>query len=187
MNRKTRHTAVYLEAISKKRKAEFLALVESNRRFHKQWVAAPLTEALFTRYLARAKDEAFRGFFVCRTEDKALIGVINISQIIRGLFQSAFLGYYAFQPFTGNGYMSQGMSLVFKEAFTVLNLHRLEANIQPRNSASKNLVEKLGFRMEGFSPKYLQVDGKWRDHERWAITKEDWAKKSSKPRSNRAR
>jgi ribosomal-protein-alanine N-acetyltransferase len=99
---------------------------------------------------------------------------INVSQIVRGFFQSAFLGYYIFEPFARNKYMGDGLSLVLNEAFMKLDLHRLEANIQPKNIRSKKLVKRLGFRLEGFSPKYLNVDGKWCDHERWAITKDIW-------------
>jgi hypothetical protein len=74
--------------------------------------------------------------------------------------------------------MSEALREAIKEAFTRLNLHRLEANIQPANRASKKVVRKLGFRLEGFSPRFLQVGGKWRDHERWAITIEDRGNKT---------
>jgi ribosomal-protein-alanine N-acetyltransferase len=71
--------------------------------------------------------------------------------------------------------MSAGVRLAVDHAFHHLGLHRLEANIQPDNQASIHLVKKLGFRKEGFSPRYLRINGDWRDHERWAITVEDWA------------
>ena len=70
--------------------------------------------------------------------------------------------------------MRKGLSLVLSKCFEELGLHRLEANIQPENENSKKLVQRLGFTKEGFSRKYLRVDGDWRDHERWAILKEDW-------------
>ncbi len=73
--------------------------------------------------------------------------------------------------------MTKGLKLALDEAFFTLKLHRLEANIQPGNKASKNLVKRLGFRLEGFSPRFLEVGNKWRDHERWAITAEEWKKR----------
>jgi ribosomal-protein-alanine N-acetyltransferase len=113
------------------------------------------------------------GYFV-RTENGELAGVINISQIVRGNFCSAYLGYYSFVPHNGHGYMKRGLAAVLREAFSRHGLHRLEANIQPGNSESRALVQRAGFRLEGFSPRYLKIGGRWRDHERWAITAEDW-------------
>lgn len=101
------------------------------------------------------------------------MGVINVSQIFLGAFRSAYLGYYAGARHMGQGYMSEGLRLVIRNAFSKLGLHRLEANIQPANRASLRLVRRAGFRREGFSPRYLKVLGRWRDHERWAVTVED--------------
>ena len=70
--------------------------------------------------------------------------------------------------------MFEGVCLAIVYAFNDLNLHRLEANIQPENQASINLVQRLGFEKEGFSPQYLKINGEWRDHERWALTAENW-------------
>ncbi len=70
--------------------------------------------------------------------------------------------------------MSEGIRLVLNHAFYTLGLHRVEANIQPENIASINLVKGLGFILEGFSRRYLKINGEWRDHERWALTVEDW-------------
>ena len=87
------------------------------------------------------------------------------------LFRS--LGYYALAPHAGKGLMSAGLELVLTRAFGELALHRLEANIQPKNRRSIELVRRAGFRCEGLSPRYLKIAGRWRDHERWAITVED--------------
>jgi ribosomal-protein-alanine N-acetyltransferase len=100
--------------------------------------------------------------------------VVNLSEIVRGGFQSAYLGYYAFVPCAGRGLMFEGLGLVLRHAFSRMRLHRLEANIQPENRASLALVERLGFRREGFSSRYLKIGGRWRDHERWAVLKEGW-------------
>jgi ribosomal-protein-alanine N-acetyltransferase len=111
---------------------------------------------------------------VCRRSDGAIVGFINISEIVRGVFQSAFLGYGGVAEHTGQGYMREGLELVLARAFTELGLHRLEANIQPGNTASIALVQRCGFVREGFSERYLKVGGRWRDHERWAIRVEQW-------------
>ncbi len=102
-----------------------------------------------------------------------MVGVYNVSQIYYGHLRSAYLGYYAFTPFSGQGYMSEGIRLTLRHAFGPLKLHRLEANIQPENEPSRALVKGAGFRLEGYSPRYLKIGGRWRDHERWAILAED--------------
>jgi len=76
--------------------------------------------------------------------------------------------------FAGQGYMTEGMRLALAQAFGPLKLHRLEANIQPANTDSIALVKRLGFKREGYSPRYLKIGGRWQDHERWAVLREDW-------------
>ena len=100
--------------------------------------------------------------------------MININEIVRGVFCSGYLGYYAFVPHDGRGYMRTGLAAVLRLAFRSYGLHRLEANIQPGNGRSIALVQGLGFEREGYSPRYLKIGGRWRDHERWAITSESW-------------
>jgi [ribosomal protein S5]-alanine N-acetyltransferase len=147
-------------------------LIKMSRPVLRPWVTPPASRAAFGAYLRRARRATERGFLVCRLEDRAIAGVINVSQIFLGNFRSAYLGYYAGAPFMGQGYMSEGLRLVLRHAFGALGLHRLEANIQPKNRASIRLVRRAGFRREGFSPRYLKIRGRWRDHERWAITGE---------------
>jgi ribosomal-protein-alanine N-acetyltransferase len=110
----------------------------------------------------------------CRRSDHAILGFFNLSQIARGLLQSAYLGYAVGKPHAGHGYMRDGIGLVLRHAFTDLRLHRVEANIQPGNRASIALAQGAGFRREGFSPRYLKIGGRWRDHERWAILSDEW-------------
>lgn len=100
--------------------------------------------------------------------------MIAINQIVRGNLQSAYLGFRIGAAYAGSGYMTLALPLVLRHAFDTLRLHRLEANIQPENDASIALVRRAGFTREGFSRRYLKINGRWRDHERWAILREDW-------------
>jgi [ribosomal protein S5]-alanine N-acetyltransferase len=111
---------------------------------------------------------------ICHSINKCIVGVANLSQIFYKAFQNAYLGYYVNIEFAGQGFMGEGIPLVINHAFYSLGLHRIEANIQPGNIASINLVNRLGFTKEGFSRRYLKINGEWRDHERWALTVEDW-------------
>ena len=154
-------------------KEEFLAAVARSGKLHQHWARPPKTDKEFKEYLRRFKSEAHVGYWVC-TETGELAGVININEIVRGVFRSGYLGYYAFAPHNGRGYMKKGLCAVLAEVFLRQRLHRLEANIQPDNEASRQLVKRCGFRLEGFSPRYLKLAGRWRDHERWAITVEEW-------------
>ncbi|RZL49295.1 MAG: GNAT family N-acetyltransferase [Pedobacter sp.] len=103
-----------------------------------------------------------------------LAGVFTISGVIRGLFQSAYLGYNAFIPHNGKGHMSTGIKLLLQDVFENKKLHRLEANIQPENYASLRFAERAGFHREGYSKNYLRINGEWKDHERWAIINDNW-------------
>ncbi len=151
---------------------EFVALARASVGLHHPWYTMPTTREDFQAYLARFRQPGTEGFLVCLRDGGAMAGMITIDSIIRGRSQSASLSYAAFAPAAGRGYMCGGLALVLRYAFTELRLHRLEASIQPANQASLRLVRRLGFRREGFSPGLLFVDGAWRDHERWAITRE---------------
>ena len=134
----------------------------------------PETTRAVARWLGAAGPRRLR-LLVCRREDGAIAGVVNLNEIVRGAFHSTYLGYYGFAPHAGQSYMAEGLGLVLRHAFRRMGLHRLEANIQPGNRDSRALVRGLGFRREGFSPRYLKIGGRWRDHERWAIVREAWA------------
>jgi ribosomal-protein-alanine N-acetyltransferase len=108
-------------------------------------------------------------FAIRRRDDDALIGYADVTNVVRGLFLSAYLGYYVFQGYERQGLMTEGLQLVIRHAFGKLRLHRLEANIQPENLPSIALIKASGFSKEGYSPKYLKIRGRWRDHERWAL------------------
>jgi ribosomal-protein-alanine N-acetyltransferase len=161
--------AVTLTTPTAERRDEFLAAMRASRSLHRPWLKPPLTRREYDNYLSRLELDRFEGFLVCRRDDDAIVGFFNLGEIIRGNLQSAFLGYGAVAEFAGSGYMTAGLRLVIRRAFVTLRLHRLEANIQPGNRASIALVSRCGFEREGFSPLYLKVGGRWRDHERWAI------------------
>ncbi|MEU9101474.1 GNAT family N-acetyltransferase [Streptomyces sp. NPDC048361] len=152
---------------------EFTALAAASRALHAPWLFPPADPDAYASYVDRLLDDPTRhGYLVCERGDGRISGFININNVVEGAFQSGALGYGAFAPAAGRGLMSEGLTLVVRHAFTRLGLHRLEANIQPRNEGSVNLVRRAGFRLEGYSPDFLFIDGAWRDHERWAITKE---------------
>jgi len=141
---------------------------KKSQTLHHPWTYPPTD---FQHYLQQEGR-----YFLCLTETHQIIGTFNISNIIRGYLHSAYLGYEGFEPFQGHGYMRLGINLLLNEAFHVLNLHRLEANIQAENTASIRLVADAGFILEGFSRQYLRIGGQqWMDHQRWAIINEDWA------------
>lgn len=151
----------------------YLEAVDESKSLHNPWVFPPNNTQSFRQYLLDAEKENKESFFLFN-EHEDLAGVFNLNDIVRGCFQSAFLGFYAMKKFSGKGLMSLGLKLLMKEAFDELGLHRIEANIQPKNESSICLIKKNLFKKEGFSPRYLMVDGEWRDHERWALTKEDY-------------
>jgi ribosomal-protein-alanine N-acetyltransferase len=184
---------VYLRRPRPSDRASFLAAVRASRTLHAGWVRAPASAARFASYVRRFAGAKSRrvasathvGLLACRSEDDAPVGVFNLSEIVRGSFSSAYLGYYAFEPYAGQGYMSEAFELVLRVAFIALRLHRIEVNVQPKNRRSIALARRAGFTHEGFSRRYLSVAGRWRDHERWALLVEDWVARRRARRSTR--
>ena len=101
-------------------------------------------------------------------------GEINVNSVQRGPFQSAYLGYWIDQEQAGNGYTPEGVVLVLRYSFEELKLHRIQISIVPRNVPSLRVVEKLKLRNEGVAVRYLEINGVWEDHVRFAITAEEW-------------
>ena len=181
-NRKTVSTSlkVYLRRPAPTDLAKLIERFRGSRELFRGFASAKFDRDSFNEMLATADSETKRTFLICRYEDDAIVGTITLSQIFHKAFQNAYLGYQLFGGFTGNGYMTEAVELVLQYAFNVLGLHRVEANVQPENKPSIAVLERCGFSREGFSRRYLKIAGRWRDHERWAILKEDWA--SSKKR-----
>lgn len=101
-------------------------------------------------------------------------GEINLSSIQRGPFQSAYVGYWIDEAVAGHGYTPEALVVLARFAFDDLRLHRIQISIIPRNSASRRVVEKVKFRDEGTAERYLEINGVWEDHVRYAITSEEW-------------
>ncbi|MEU1479326.1 GNAT family protein [Streptomyces sp. NPDC005760] len=169
--------------------AEFTARARESKELHQPWLFPPDSESAYLAYAGRLiEDRTKAGFLVCeknrekngeksgqKEEERGgggIAGFININNIVEGGFRCGALGYGAFAHAAGRGLMREGLNLVIDHAFGPMRLHRLEINAQPRNTASLALARSCGFRLEGFSPKMLYIDGEWRDHERWAITAE---------------
>jgi [ribosomal protein S5]-alanine N-acetyltransferase len=128
----------------------------------------------FDRLLAEEHNDAAELFLIIRLVDDAIVGTIGLSQIFRKRFQNAYLGYLLGSGYTGNGYMTEAVRLIVRFAFRDLKLHRIEANVQPNNEPSLAVLRRTGFKKEGYSERYLKIGGRWCDHERWAITRENW-------------
>lgn len=152
----------------------FIGLTRKSVTLHAPWVSPPTEQEAYASYLEGLDGQRKLGFLICRPSDGELLGLVNVSEIVRGAFHSAYLGYWIGAPFARQGYMRAGLKAVIDHCFDAHLLHRLEANIQPDNTASIALVQSLGFRREGYSPDYLHIAGQWRDHERWAILNDHW-------------
>jgi [ribosomal protein S5]-alanine N-acetyltransferase len=154
--------------------AEFLSAVRASRELHGDWVSPPADGPAFASYLLRLGGADHDGYFVRAKEDGRLAGVVNLNNIVRGSFQSAYIGYYAFVGGEGRGLLTEGVALLVGQAFGPLGLHRVEADIQPDNVRSVRLAERLGFRDEGLARRLLYIAGEWRDHRRFVMLGEDW-------------
>lgn len=119
--------------------------------------------------------DAAYGFGLFLREGERFAGEVTLGSVQRGPFQSASVGYWIDEACAGHGYVPEGVALLMRHAFDDLHLHRLEAAIVPRNGASRRVVEKLCLREEGIAERFLQIDGVYEDHVRYAITVEEWA------------
>lgn len=142
------------------------------------WPPDALTRAAFSRRLRRQaqewRDDLGYGFLVFDRLTDTLTGGIGIGNVRRGVAQMATIGYWVGEPFARRGYISAATRLALQFAFGHLGLHRIEASCLPNNTASRGLLEKVGFIEEGYARAYLRIDGRWRDHILYAITREEW-------------
>ena len=173
---------IALSAPSAADAAEFVEAVRASRELHRPWTDPPDSPERFADYLERVAGDEFAARLIRHAGCGKLVGYVNVNNVVRGPFQSAYLGYSAFASHAGRGLMATGVRAFIDTAFNDLGLNRLEANIQPNNHRSIHLVRRLGFELEGFSRRYLWVDGAWRDHERWALLAEDWKGRTPTPK-----
>lgn len=160
---------ITIKKISPKDENEFLRSARASRLGHQPWVKVPVTASAFRRYVNEMRTTEDLTFVVRRTDTGSIVGVVELQDIFMGDFKNAYIIYYAFEGQQRQGLMSHAVTKVIQIAFSKLKLHRLEANIQPENNASKKLAKRCGFRKEGYSPKFLKKGGHWCDHERWAL------------------
>jgi ribosomal-protein-alanine N-acetyltransferase len=161
--------------------ADWAALRNDSREFlapwEPVWAADELSRSAFRRRIRRYQRE-IRGdiaypFFVFRKVDNVLMGGCTLSNVRRGVTQSAALGYWIGERYARRGHMYAALSATLPFVFHVLALHRLEAACIPENEASRALLRKLGFREEGRARRYLQINGEWRDHVLFALLEDD--------------
>ena len=153
--------------------AAFLDAMQDSVGLHSPWLSAPKTHAEWQRYMTRLERDNEAGFLVKRIHDGAICGVVNLNIITYEALCGAYVSYFGVAEQAEKGYMREGLSQVIRHAFDKLGLHRLEANIQPDNLPSIALAKSVGFQYEGFSPRFLKINGQWCDHERWAVLADD--------------
>jgi len=161
--------AITIKKVSPRDEIEFLRVARASRSIHNAWVKVPLTVSAFRRYVNDMRTAEDQAFVVRRRDTGSIAGVVELQDIFMGDFKNAYIIYYAFEGHQRQGLMKQAVIEVIQIAFSKLKLHRLEANIQPENKASKKLAKTCGFSKEGYSPKFLKKGGQWCDHERWAL------------------
>lgn len=145
------------------RNRDFLAPFEPVRP--PEYFALPFWQTQMEQDARQAEeDQGYRFWLFLPADPERTVGMVHLSQISRGCFQSCYLGYHMDQDFLRQGYMTEALELILSLAFGPLGLHRAEANVMPRNLPSLALLEKLGFHREGLALQYLQIQGRWEDH-----------------------
>ena len=162
-------TSVDVRRVQRADAAELIAANRDSAAYHAPWISTFTDQAGFDVWFARGVTGANVSLLAREQPGGALVGVFNFSEIVLGVFRSAYLGYWGYAPTGGRGLMTEALRAAARYAFDELGLHRVEANVQPGNVRSIALVQRAGFAKEGFSPDYLFIDGAWRDHERWAL------------------
>ncbi len=172
---------LYLRASEMRDYVEWAELREKSRSFltpwEPLWPIDDLTRASF-RYRVRrhaeemARDEAY-SFFIFRDEDDALMGGLSFGHVRRGVSQAATLGYWMGEPYAGKGHMTRAVRAACVYAFEKRGFHRIEAACLPNNEPSKRLLERVGFKQEGYARSYLNINGQWRDHLLYALLETD--------------
>lgn len=159
---------------------EFYALIRASVDFHRPWEPLPPpglkpdSPERFRMLLEQDAGDGHEKLFIRMRATDAIAGMINLNNVVRGVFQCGALGYWVGERYARQGVMTEALRLMVHHAFVTLRLHRVEANLMPHNDASRALVRRAGFRLEGVSPRMLKIAGEWRDHERWALLVDEW-------------
>lgn len=164
-----RMTDVTIRPIRRDDAAALIRCHIESRALHAPWVAPCADQPGFDSWFERSLLGATVRLLAQEGSTGEICGVVSLSEIVLGVFQNAYLGYYGMIRTQRRGLMTKAVGKAVHHAFTELGLHRLEANIQPANLRSIALVRRLGFRCEGFSPRYLRINDVWSDCERWAL------------------
>jgi ribosomal-protein-alanine N-acetyltransferase len=185
-------TPVILRALHNRDRRQWEALRAENLEWLRRWEATspePVgTGSVFRQMVRHSDSEAAEGRlqpFVIEVDGR-LVGQMHLFGIAWGSLRSASAGYWVAESVAGQGIAPFALAAVCDHAFRVLGLHRIEVNIRPENTASLRVVEKLKFREEGLRYRYLHIDGKWRDHRSFALTREDVGPTSMVERWNRS-
>ncbi len=176
-----KHGRVYLRPARQGDWREWATLRAESRDFlvpwEPSWSSDSLSRAAFRRRLKSHETEWQRGtgysFLMFHAADDQLLGGVTLSNVRRGVAQSASLGYWVGERFARQGYMTEGLTAVLDFAFERLALHRIEAACLPGNRASQALLGKIGFQEEGYSRQYLRINGRWQDHRVFAVLQDD--------------
>ena len=161
----------------RRRNGEWLTVWEPSRQPHQP---DPVTDrsAFSSRCLQRDRDRTTgTAYQFAVFVDDEIAGEVNLNNVVRGAMQSCTVGYWIDQRHAGNGYTAEGVAVVLQFAFEQLGLHRVEICIVPRNHRSRRIVDKLGLRDEGVALRFLEINGAWEDHIRYAMTAEEWVER----------
>jgi [ribosomal protein S5]-alanine N-acetyltransferase len=166
---------------------EMRRALRSNAAHLRPWSVAPApgedpaSLASVSRAMLQNRREWKRGatfvlVIATRDDDARVLGRIALGGVLRGAFQNAYLGYWIDEQHQGRGFATEAVSAMTTFAFSAAQLHRVQAAVMPRNSRSIRVLEKAGYRREGFAERYLYIAGRWEDHVLYAITAEEWAR-----------
>lgn len=153
---------------------EFARLMKASRHAYRGRMNPLQGRSQFKELVSRSHAKEHFLFLICDVSEDRIVGTISLFMIHRRSFQNGVVGYMVGVPYARRGFATEALNLILRFAFSQLKLHRVEANIQPDNTASRALARRAGFQCEGYSPRFLKIGGRWRDHERWAILFEDW-------------
>ena len=164
---------------------ELRRALRANATHLRPWSAAPapgedptaltsVSRAVLRHRRDWKRGESFVLFVFPRHDDRRIIGRITLGGILRGAYQNAYLGYWIDASEQGRGFMTESVVATTRFAFQALGLHRVQAAAMPKNGASQRVLEKAGYRREGFAARYLCIAGRWEDHVIFAFTAEEW-------------